>query len=148
MRLSPNFTLAELTLSETAARYGIDNDPPEDVIESLRRTAGMLEEIRALAGCPIIVTSGYRSDSVNRAVGGSKTSAHVFGLAADINAARLDPDALARLIAGSAIRFDQCILEFSRWVHVGLARGMAQPRREVLTAVKQNGRTVYLKGIV
>lgn len=149
MRLTPNFTLDELTLSETAVRQGIPNDPDDKVVENLKRLAGTLEQVRTMAGCPIMVSSGYRSPLLNQAVRGSRNSAHVLGLAADINAAQLDPRALARMIANSELRFDQCILEFDRWVHVGLATGTMQPRREVLTAQRDKaGRVLYLRGIV
>jgi hypothetical protein len=136
-----------MTLSQTAVRYGINNDPTPEIIENLKRVAGVLEEIRSLVNMPIVVSSGYRSPALNRAVGGARNSAHVLGLAADINAARLDPKRLAQIIADSPIRFDQLIMEFGRWVHVGLATGLAQPRREILTAKTVNGRTQYVKGI-
>lgn len=84
MNLSPNFSLAELTRSSTAERLGLDNTPSKRDIEALFDTAAMLENIRAALKAPIIVTSGYRSAAVNKAVGGVTSSDHLLGMAADI----------------------------------------------------------------
>lgn len=136
MNLSPHFTLAELTHSQTAARLGLDNDPPPDVLENLRRTALGLEMVRALVGAPVVVSSGYRSPQVNRAVGGAKASQHLTGQAADITAPGFGtPAELVRAIVGSQIPYDQCILEFpgptgkGGWCHISFAEA---PRREAL----------------
>ena len=143
MKLTEHFTLEELTLSETAARQGIDNTPDAGTICNLKRIAIALEQIRSLVGKPVNVTSGYRSPAVNRAVGGAANSAHVQGLAADINVPGYTPKALANLIKNSSIQFDQLILEYDRWVHVAVATG--KPRGQLLTI--RNG-TGYLPGIV
>lgn len=143
MKLSEHFSLDEMTLSETAARKGLDNTPDKETIENLRKLAALLEQVRALVGKPIMVSSGYRSPEVNKAVGGSKTSAHVKGLAADINVPSVKPAALAAIIKTSDIKFDQLILEFDRWVHIGLRDG--SPRMELLTIRTGTG---YMKGIV
>jgi zinc D-Ala-D-Ala carboxypeptidase len=143
MKLSPNFTLDELTFSETAARQDIDNAPSPGVIENLKLVAATLEQIRELVGRPITVSSGYRSLALNKAVGGSGNSAHTFGLAADINCPGVKPGALAHIIKASNIEFDQLILEFDRWVHIGLVAG--KPRGELLTIRTGTG---YMKGIV
>ena len=142
MNLSPHFTLDELTLSQTAARRGIDNTPYPQELENLKKLAEVLERVRALVGKPIIVSSGFRNEAVNRAVGGSKTSAHMSGLAADINCPGVSPAALAHIIKSSSIEFDQLILEFDRWVHIGLAD---KPRMQLLTIRSGTG---YMKGIV
>ena len=144
MNLSPHFTLNELTRSDIAVRKGIDNAPPPVVIDNLRRLAAMLEQIRALVGGPLTVSSGYRSPELNRAVGGAANSAHVLGLAADITAPGLTAKALALLIRQSGIQFDQLIYE-KTWVHVGLAD--VAPRGQVLTATFTNGRATYSAGI-
>lgn len=143
MNLSEHFTIAEMTISETAARQGIDNTPSLAVIDNLKLTAATLEQIRTLVGKPVIVTSGYRSPAVNKAVGGASNSAHVLGLAADINVPGYTPKALANLIKDSGIQFDQLILEFDRWVHVGLAAGKL--RNQLLTIRTGTG---YMSGIV
>lgn len=143
MKLSEHFTLDELTLSETAARKGIANLPGPAELANLRRIANLLEQVRSLVQRPIVVTSGYRAPEVNKLVGGSATSAHVKGLAADINCPGIKPAALAAIIKTSNIQFDQLILEFDRWVHIGLSE--KAPRMELLTI--RNG-TGYMKGIV
>jgi zinc D-Ala-D-Ala carboxypeptidase len=143
MKLSDHFTLDEMTLSQTAARKGIDNTPDQKVIDNLIRVAATLERIRTLVGKPIIVSSGYRSPEVNKSVGGAADSAHVQGLAADINVPGMKPATLATLIKTSGIVFDQVVLEFDRWVHVGLSE--TAPRRELLTIRTGTG---YMKGIV
>lgn len=143
MKLSEHFTLAELTFSETAARKGIDNTPTGETLDNLKLLAATLEHIRNIVGKPVNISSGYRSPAVNKAVGGSKTSAHMSGLAADINCAGVSPKALAHIIKASPIRYDQLILEYDRWVHIGVSP--ASPRFELLTI--RNG-TGYMKGLV
>lgn len=147
MNLTAHFTLDELTVSQEAVRAGIDNTPPADVIDALRLTAATLENVRLLLGVPIIITSGYRSPPLNRRVGGSANSAHCDGLAADFIAPRYgNPAAIARAIDANAIAFDQLILEFGRWVHLGVHP--VHPRRQALTAVRRpEGGTEYLLGI-
>lgn len=143
MNLSEHFTQAELTLSETAARRGIDNTPDAFILANLKTLAGELEKVRALVGRPVNVTSGYRSPALNKAIGGALNSAHMQGLAADINVNGYTPRQLALKIRDSDLMFDQLILEYDNWVHFGLSLGA--PRRELLTI--RNG-TGYMKGIV
>jgi hypothetical protein len=145
-RLSPHFTLAELVRSELALRHAVDNTAPPGVVANLARLAATLEQVRALAGAPLLVSSGYRCLAVNRLLGSSDTSAHVLGLAADFTAPGWTVTALARAIAHSGIEFDQLIDEHG-WVHLGLASGT--PRRQLLTAVFVPGRpTRYQAGLV
>ena len=133
MYLSPHFTLDELTVSQTAARDGIDNTPPPEVIENLRRTAMGLEGIRILLGVPVIVTSGYRSLALNRAIGSKDTSQHVTGEAADFVAPSYGPPRVVMdRIVDAGIDYDQCILEFASrggWVHISFSK---QRRRQAL----------------
>ena len=128
MQLSPNFSLAELTRSETATARGLSNDPMPRHLENLRRLAGVLEQTRTLVGKPVLVTSGYRSPPVNRAVGGVPNSAHALGFAADIRVDGMTAIELARRIRDSAIRYDQLILETGRRiVHISVdPRGRQQ----------------------
>lgn len=134
MNLTPHFTLAEMTFSDTALRRGIDNTPPPAVLAELQKTAQMLEHIRSiLGGASIRVTSGYRCLAVNRAIGSSDTSAHLLGMAADIQVPDYgEPLKVAREIASYAasLDFDQVIWEFGAWTHVGRR---ANPRRQLLT---------------
>ncbi|QKY08791.1 D-Ala-D-Ala carboxypeptidase family metallohydrolase [Janthinobacterium lividum] len=145
MNLSPHFSLAELVASQVATRKGIDNAPAPAIVANLTRLAALLEQVRALVGAPIAISSGYRSPALNKAVGGAANSAHVLGLAADISTAKLTPKALAMLIRQSGLDFDQLIYE-GTWVHIGLSAGAA--RRQVLTAKFSGGAVNYLAGIV
>lgn len=143
MYLSEHFTLAEMTASDSAARRGIDNAPDAQAVANLRRLCTFLEQIRLLFNKPILVSSGYRSFELNRVIGGSVTSAHMQGLAADINVVGVTPRVLAQRVADSSLMFDQLILEFDQWVHVGLAA--TTERRQTLTIRKGTG---YLPGLV
>lgn len=146
MKLTQHFTLEEMTFSDTAVRLGIPNKPSIAEVANLRRVAETLEQVRALVGGPIDVTSGYRCLAVNRAIGSDDTSAHVKGLAADIKTKLMTPRALALLIRESGIEYDQLIYE-GAWVHIGLSYG--KPRREELTAVFKKGqKTRYPRGIL
>ena len=145
MNLSPHFSLAELIGSQVATRQSIDNTPAPAIVANLTRLAILLEQVRALVGAPITISSGYRSPALNKAVGGAGNSAHVLGLAADISTNKLAPKALALLIRQSGILFDQLIYE-GTWVHIGLSAGA--PRRQVLTAKFAGGSVSYVTGIV
>ncbi len=140
--LSPHFTLSELIVSDTAQRRGIDNTPNEAMIENLKKTAALLEEVRTLlGGKPIIVTSGYRCLALNRAIGSSDTSAHVQGQAADFSCPGFGtPLEICHAInqAKPPIKFDQLIHEFDSWVHIAWRD---EPRQMCLT-INGNG-TVY-----
>ena len=142
-QLSAHFTLAELTISESAARLGIDNTPPADAMENLRRLVIVLEEVRALLARPLIIISCYRSPALNKAIGGSQNSAHQFGLAADFIVPPLTPLQVAREIGKSPITFDQLIHEHS-WVHLGLSQPTVTMRRQLLTLTKAGG---YVEGL-
>lgn len=127
--LSPHFSLEEMTATQ---QRGLDNRPPASVLKRLKATVLVLEEVRTLLGnAPMVITSGYRSPAVNRAVGGSPTSAHMRGEAADFICPRFgSPLAVCRAIAASDLRFDQLIEEAGAWVHLGLG---GRWRREVLS---------------
>jgi hypothetical protein len=132
MNLTDHFTLEELTHSQTAARLGLDNEPPPDVVDALTRTAHGLEMVRVLLQAPILVSSGYRSPKVNRAVGGAANSQHILGEAADFTAPGFgDPTEIVRAIMRSTrpIPYDQLIVEFGRWVHISFSRS---PRHQAL----------------
>lgn len=142
MFLTPHFTLAEMTASQIANREGLDNNPDSKTIANLVELCKTLEQVRSLVDQPLLVSSGYRSEALNRRVGGSVSSAHVLGLAADIIAVSLTPRQLAQRIRDSSLAFDQLILEFDGWVHLGLAEH--QQRRQVLTIRQGTG---YLPGL-
>lgn len=145
-QLSDHFSLAELTVSATAARRGLSNVPPAEILNTLFLTADRMERVRALlGGHPIIVLSGYRSPAVNRAVRGSRTSAHMSGHAVDFICPRFGPPAKAAAYLARHLKgFDQVIEEFGEWIHVGFGPGQ---RGQTLTARRVGGRTVYSEGI-
>ena len=142
MRLSPNFTLEELTVSEVAARHGLDNTPPQEIIENLKRLAEALQTLRSFFGNnAIIVTSGYRSPEVNQKVGGSKNSDHLKGLAADFIVPSFGtPDQVIRAILASGVPFKQAIREFDRWTHFSIPAPGEVPRNQALIIDRQGTR--------
>ena len=155
MQITEHFSLKELTRSETARRLGLQNTPSSAEMANIQYTAEQLEKIRAYVGRGIVVTSCFRSERVNKAVGGSPTSAHRFGLAADCDAIGLTSLAFAKEIIKmrdeGEITFDQLILEFPErgdgaWVHVGFRRNRPM-RNQIMTATKKGGKTVYLPGL-
>lgn len=131
MNLSLHFTLEELTRTEVR-QYA--NVPDQRAEGNLRRLAAQLELVRYLLGTPLLVSSGYRSVLVNQAVGGSPTSKHMEGCAADfISPGYGPPLSIAEKIAASSIEFDQLIHEYGRWVHFGVASEGRKPRYQLLT---------------
>lgn len=143
MKLTDHFTLEEMTLSETAARHGIENTPDAATIDNLRRLCALLEQLRSLVGQPVLITSGYRSPALNTLIGGARNSVHCLGLAADLFVPELSPRELARAVVDSHLEYDQLILEYDQWVHLGLAQGPL--RRQALTIRKGTG---YMSGLV
>lgn len=137
--VSPHFTYAELTRTDHRAFLAEQEASPAQVRANLVRLAhDLLEPARALVG-PLRVNSGYRCPGLNAAIGGSKTSAHMDGLAADVVPVGMDlADAYTRL-AQSGIAFDQIIYEFGRWIHIGGPRHGAEPRLQRL-AIYEPGR--------
>jgi len=150
------FTLSELTKSATARRLGIDNTADASIRANLTALVeNVLDPLRVRWGMPIIVTSGYRSTALNKAVGGAVNSQHTKGMAADIRTvsdSRADNMRLLRCLLNSGIVFDQVICEYPDaqgrpdWIHVSF--NIAGNRKNRLTAVRKNGRTVYVSGIV
>jgi hypothetical protein len=153
MLLSKNFSLEELTKSETALRHDMDNTPGEAEIENLKVLAEkVLQPVREYYARGVKVNSGFRHPDVNAKVGGSKTSDHCKGLAADIEIPGIPNYELAYWISKN-LDFTQLILEFytsgvpdSGWVHVSY--DPSNLKKQELTAVKQEGKTVYLPGLV
>jgi len=142
--LTRHFSLEEFLFSQTAARRGIDNTPDEIAMIHLLTTAQSMEEVRALLGNPIKITSGYRSQALNSAIGGANTSAHMEGWAADFICPGFGrPIEIVREIAASPIRFDQCIQE-GNWVHISFAPAN---RRQLLTAHFGPEGTTYSRGV-
>jgi len=141
MKLSPNFTLAELTNSEIAERNNLDNTPNEQAKANLVRLARFLEEVRRIVSRPVMVNSAYRSPEVNAKLGSKSTSQHCIGCAADIKVAGLTPDDVVKLIIKSNIEYDQLIREFDSWVHISIPNHFAdKPRKQVLIIDKSGTR--------
>lgn len=147
IQLSPHFWLSEFTDSSTAVRLGIENAPDPLVQANLFKTAALMEEIRKLlGGLPIIINSGYRSEALNRAVGGSRVSDHLRGEACDFRCpAYGTPLQIAAAIAKSDIKFGQLIFEGS-WVHVSIPN-RGKDNGQVLTAKFSSGKATYSKGL-
>ena len=153
MKLTPNFTLSEMTKSDTALRLDMDNTPNAVQVENLKTLCEkVLQPVRDHFGKGVKVNSGFRHPQVNAAVGGSKTSDHCKGMAADIEIPGIANGDLAQWIVDN-LEFRQVILEFytpgvpdSGWVHVSF--NPEDNKKQVLTAAKQRGKTVYLEGLV
>ena len=153
MNLTRNFTLAEMCKSETALRHDIPNEPGEAEIAAMQLLCEkVLQPIRDYYGMGVKVNSAYRHPDVNQKVGGSRNSDHTRGQAADIEIPGVANADLAQWIVDN-LEFRQCILEFytpgvpdSGWVHVSYVA--EDNKKQVLTATKENGKTVYLNGLV
>ena len=142
MKLSEHFSLEEMSRSDYAVRNGINNEPSEAVIENMRQLCvNVLEPLREIVKKPIHINSGYRSPEVNTGIGGSKTSQHCEGKAADITVHGMTIDELFD-IASKSMQYDQVIHEFGRWVHISF--NGSTNRKQMLWAVKQDGVTKYL----
>ena len=140
VQLSPHFKLSELLDSGTARSRKLSNDPSPEVLANLKLLCEQaLEPIRAVVG-PLKINSGYRSDAVNKAVGGSTTSAHSFGLAADLHPPKGCKALMTQIIA-SGVKLDQIIYERT-WVHVGLLHPSSKAQRgQKLSMFVVNGKT-------
>jgi hypothetical protein len=153
MNLTANFSLHELTKSETALRMGLDNTPGEAEIASLKLLAEkVLQPVRNHFGKGVKCNSGFRASAVNQATGGSKSSDHVKGQAADIEIPGVPNAELAQWIMDN-LEYTQLILEFytpgipdSGWVHVSYDPNNL--KKQELTAMKVAGKTQYVPGLV
>jgi uncharacterized protein YcbK (DUF882 family) len=141
MNLSKNFTLDELTASQTAARKGLDNTPNATEVANLVRVAALLEEVRALLNKPILINSGFRSKAVNDAVGSRDTSQHRIGCAADIRVPGMTPKQVVEACIKANIGYDQIIEEFGSWTHISVPDSPTRPpRKQALTIDRQGTR--------
>ncbi|UPY77994.1 D-Ala-D-Ala carboxypeptidase family metallohydrolase [Leptospira weilii] len=144
MNLSKNFTLAELTVTQT----GLPNVPDEKQIANLKRLCEtILEPLRETIGCPVGINSGYRSPAVNRKIKGSITSQHMAGEAADICVVGMSTLDLVKIIVRLKLPFHQLINEGTAtgvtWVHVSVAPQGIKPKREILNAFGIPGKMKY-----
>ncbi len=144
MKISDNFTLEQMTFSQTALRKGLDNTPNAGEQANIQRLCEtLLEPALWLLGRPLTVNSGYRSPALNAAVGGAASSAHMDGRAADVVPVGLDLHAAFDILRESSLPFDQIILECGAWIHLAIARTGVDPRRQVLTATGGPGAWHY-----
>lgn len=137
--LSPHFTWAEAQATDSL----IPNVIPPELEDNVRIAAEMAEVIRAELGGPVIITSWYRSPAVNAAVGGSKTSAHMKGLAFDFRPTTVSIKVAFQRILATYLPFDQLILESTNGIVEHIHVGFADPRREVMLANRVGGKTTY-----
>ena len=126
MQITRNFSLEEFVKSETAKKYNIDNTPPQNVINNIVSLCGVLQNIRDKYGKPININSGYRCPKLNSKVGGSKTSQHMNGSAADISVGSVKQnkelfDFIVKMAKNEEIQFRQLIDEYDyKWVHIAV----------------------------
>lgn len=159
MNLSKDFTLEEFTKSHTAIRYGIDNTPNQEQIESLVKLAeNVLQPLRHYMRQPVAITSGFRSAELNNHIGGATkmingkkvgVSQHCHGEAADLDVPGRNAEMFRYIRAN--LQFDQLIWEYGGdptkkgtepdWIHVSYREG--KNRSQVLRCVKKNGKPVY-----
>ena len=141
----PNFTLAEFIKSDTAKKRGIDNTPDFEEVEHLEELVErFIQPLRNAYGKPIIISSGYRCEKLNRAVGGVSNSVHMKGYAADLqisgNIAKFNEfvEFVKNWVKNKGILFDQLLIENSGktyWLHVGFRSNNGAQRRQVKTIV-------------
>ena len=148
MNLTKNFSLLELTKSQTAERKGIDNTPSPEHQENLKSLCmALLQPVRDHFSKVVTISSGYRSPELCTAIGSKITSQHAKGQAADFEIFGVSNKALADYI-DTELHYDQLILEYwnesdpnSGWVHCSFSEG--QNRKQYLRAYKEDGRTKY-----
>jgi len=146
MRLSKNFVLSEITRSNTATRLGISNEPTKEHLENMQRLiSNLIQPMRDSIG-PIRISSGYRNPSLNRAIGGSRSSQHCKGEALDIQfwqMGKMMNILIYEWILDSGLEFDQMINEFDfAWIHISLKE--KNNRKQVLEAYRnKDGDTAY-----
>lgn len=145
IRLSRNFHLHEFLESQVAIRHGIDMTPPDHVIENLRQlTFHFLQPLRDIVQSPVIITSGYRPEVLNKMIGGSRTSQHMVGQAVDFGVVGMKPIEICDIAVENQLPFDQLIWEFKAWVHASF--NADHNRSEKLTAKMVNGGPQYTHG--
>lgn len=152
MQLSKHLSLAEVVRSETAKRRGISNMPTDAHIANFKLLAEkVFEPIRTHFGKPIHISSGYRSEALNKAIGGSLTSQHCSGEAIDIDMDGSSNGVTNKMVFDyikDNLNFDQLIFEFGTdsapdWVHVSY-ESTGKQRKQILKAIKKGGATRYI----
>jgi len=151
MKISQHLNLSELTRSDSAKRHGIDNTPTAEHLENFKLLAEkVFEPIRAHFGVPIHISSGYRSEALNKFIKGSASSQHCKGEAIDIDMDGSSSGVTNKMVFDFIVAnldWDQIIWEFGTdsnpdWVHVSYTKG--KNRKQKLKAIRANGKTSYL----
>ena len=150
MKLSKNFSLAEMTKSQTATRMGLNNSPSEDQTENLRLLCErVLQPVRDHFNQVVSISSGFRDPILSQKIGSSINSQHCKGEAADLEIFGIPNNELADWIKEN-LMFDQLILEYfepgqpnSGWIHVSYTKEINSNRKEYLMAIKKDGKTEY-----
>ena len=148
-KISKHITYNEATRSETAKALGIDNTPNKKELENIKRIAEeIFEPLRKWAGHPIRINSCFRNEATNRAIGGSKSSAHRHGFAFDLDSLGKKSNAELFKWMEKNLKFDQLIWEFGTeenpaWIHVGICEDKKNYRNQKLTATKSRSKTRY-----
>ena len=144
--LSRHFTLEELTRTDNRDFIEKNHEEAMQYYDNLAKLCEtVLEPVRELLGIPITITSGFRCEMLNSSIGGSPTSQHRFGEAADTVYSGHDLKAIYNEIAWSNIPYSQVIFEFGQWIHIGMLDGIKYPGkvRQKLRASRVNGNTIY-----
>ena len=124
MKLTPNFTMEEMTNSFVGARSGLNNTPPATIIPNIQKCAEMMEAVRSQLDKPILIHSCYRSSAINKLVGGKPNSMHLQGLAVDFVAPAFGtPVQIANALIASDVQFGKLLYEFGDspsggWIHI------------------------------
>ena len=142
-KLTTNFTIEELTFSETAKRKNLRNEPSEEYLNNLKDLCeDVLEPLRTAIKSPLKITSGYRDKVVNHLVGGAANSQHIRGEAVDCVATKLTVKAffekVKELVQDKKLEVDQCIYEFDSWVHISYTR--RRKNRNQFLIINKQGR--------
>ena len=141
MKLTDHFTLAEMTVSQEAARSGLKNVPNAAQVESLLLLCqNVLEPLRVRLKRPVVVNSGFRSPTVNRRIGGAANSQHCKGQAADIIVPGMSVAEVVARIRKMGLPYDQLLDEYGQWVHVIYG---PRHRRQRINARYEGGKTVW-----
>jgi zinc D-Ala-D-Ala carboxypeptidase len=141
VNLTKDFPLDEMIVSQEAARSGLDNTPKQAQLANLKALCeNVLQPLRDRVKRPIIVSSGFRSRTINTRIGGSRASQHTLGQAADFTIKGMKNEDVVDLIRAMKLPIDQCILEFGKWVHVSYG---PRHRRQFMKAYWENGKVFY-----
>lgn len=147
VELSQNFSLEQMSRSDTALRRGIDNSPNAGEVANLVRLCeSLLEPAQALLGVPLVINSGFRCPALNQAIGGATNSAHMDGRAADFVLPRgMSLKDAFEALRKSSLPYDQVIFECNAWIHLAVAGAGSDPRRQALTASGGPGHWSYMR---